>query len=44
MHVEIEQWPGFSTRFVHDEAVECVVLKLGGQPMTRELRLHLLEE
>jgi DMSO/TMAO reductase YedYZ molybdopterin-dependent catalytic subunit len=26
VHVEIEQWSGFSARFVDDEVVECVML------------------
>ena len=31
MHVEIEQRSGFSTRFIDDEVVECVVLTVVGQ-------------
>ena len=31
VHVEIEQWSRFSTSFVDDEVVECIMLKMVSQ-------------
>ena len=45
VHVKIEQRSGFSTSFVDDKVVECIVLQeKGGEPVSWKDAPNLLEE